>query len=63
MSDIDEYTETLKEGGILEETELKQLCDKVKEIMMDENNIVQIRSACDKMISILVKNGSDLGQE
>jgi diadenosine tetraphosphatase ApaH/serine/threonine PP2A family protein phosphatase len=46
MSDIDEYIETLKEGGILEETELKQLCDKVKEIMMDENNIVQVRSPC-----------------
>lgn len=42
--DVDEWIETLKEGGILEETELKLLCDKAKEIMMDENNIIQARA-------------------
>jgi serine/threonine-protein phosphatase 6 catalytic subunit len=37
---------TLMDGGILEEQDLKLLCDKSKEIMMDENNIVQVRSPC-----------------
>lgn len=42
--DIDEFIETLKDGGILDERDLKMLCDKAKEIMMDENNIVQARA-------------------
>ena len=46
MTDLDEHIETLKEGGILEENDLKQICDKVKEILIDENNIIQVRSPC-----------------
>lgn len=41
---VDEWIETLKDGGIIEEAELKILCDKLQEILMDENNIVQARA-------------------
>ena len=42
--DIDAWIETLKDGGILDENQLKLLWDKAKEIMMDENNIIQART-------------------
>lgn len=36
---IDSYIETLKKGGLLEERDLKLLCDKAKEYLLEESNV------------------------
>ena len=36
---IDAYLETLKKGGLLEERDLKLLCDKAKEYLLEESNV------------------------
>ncbi|CAK82860.1 unnamed protein product (macronuclear) [Paramecium tetraurelia] len=41
MSDIDQWIETLKNGEILKETDVKILCNKAKDILNNEDNTVK----------------------
>jgi len=41
---IDAYLETLKKGGLLEERDLKLLCDKAKEYLLEESNVQPVCS-------------------
>ena len=36
---VDECIDTLKEGGIIEEAQVKILCDRLQEILMDESKL------------------------
>eukprot|EP00357_Protocruzia_adherens_P021085 CAMPEP_0115006154 /NCGR_PEP_ID=MMETSP0216-20121206/20317_1 /TAXON_ID=223996 /ORGANISM="Protocruzia adherens, Strain Boccale" /LENGTH=59 /DNA_ID=CAMNT_0002372655 /DNA_START=121 /DNA_END=297 /DNA_ORIENTATION=- len=38
----DQWIETIKTGDCLPEKELKRLCEKVKEILMEESNVQPI---------------------
>jgi serine/threonine-protein phosphatase 6 catalytic subunit len=37
--DIDNWLETVNEGTILPERELRILCEKIKEILIEESNV------------------------
>ena len=39
MMDIDRHIENLKEGGIMGEGDLREIVEKVKEILMEESNV------------------------
>ena len=39
MSDIDNWLDTVKNGTILPERELRILCEKAKEILIEESNV------------------------
>ena len=38
-SDVDSWLTTVKEGGVLPERDLRILCEKVKEILIEESNV------------------------
>jgi hypothetical protein len=38
-SDADQWLETVKNGGVLPERDLRILCEKVKEILIEESNV------------------------
>lgn len=38
-SDVDSWLATVKEGGVLPERDLRILCDKIKEILIEESNV------------------------
>lgn len=38
-TNIDSWLETLKGGGLLPERDLRILCEKVKEILIEESNV------------------------
>ena len=40
--DIDKYISILKEGKLIEERDVKQLCEKAKEIFLEESNVQPI---------------------
>ena len=42
MSDIDEQIERLKKCEYLKESEVKTLCDKAREILIDESNVQRV---------------------
>lgn len=42
MVEIDRWLSVLREGNILPERSVRLLCDKVKEILISEANIVQL---------------------
>jgi hypothetical protein len=42
MSDIDEQIERLKRCEYLKESEVKTLCDKAREILIDESNVQRV---------------------
>lgn len=44
MKDIDSCIERIKNSNILDQRELKSLCSKVKEILGEESNVVQVRT-------------------
>ncbi|KAI6659015.1 Serine:threonine protein phosphatase 2A [Oopsacas minuta] len=44
ISDIDKWIEKLYTCQILEEKEVKQLCDKAKEILSKESNVIEVNS-------------------
>jgi hypothetical protein len=37
--DIDQWLETVKNGGVLPERNLRILCEKVKELLIEESNV------------------------
>jgi hypothetical protein len=37
--DIDKWLETVKNGGVLPERDLRILCEKVKELLIEESNV------------------------
>ena len=37
--DIDSWLNTVKNGGVLPERDLRILCEKVKEILIEESNV------------------------
>lgn len=37
--DVDHWLEKVKNGGVLPERELRILCEKVKEILIEESNV------------------------
>lgn len=43
-SDIDNWLETVKSGTILPERELRVLCEKVKEILIEESNVQPVKA-------------------
>jgi serine/threonine-protein phosphatase 4 catalytic subunit len=43
-NNIDNYIETLKRCDFLKESEVKELCDKAKEILINEKNVLNIES-------------------
>lgn len=44
LGDIEEMKDTLKQGKILHEADLKKLCGRVKEIMSKEENVLHLSS-------------------
>jgi serine/threonine-protein phosphatase 4 catalytic subunit len=42
VSDLDEQIERLKRCEYLKESEVKTLCDKAKEILIDESNVQRV---------------------
>ena len=42
MSDLDEQIERLKRCEYLKEAEVKNLCDKAREILIDESNVQRV---------------------
>ena len=38
-SDVDRWLDTVKNGNILTERELRILCEKIKEILIEESNV------------------------
>ena len=44
QNDIDNWLETVKEGTILPERELRILCEKVKEILIEESNVQPVKA-------------------
>lgn len=42
MSDLDEQIERLKRCEYLKESEVKALCDKAREILIDESNVQRV---------------------
>jgi serine/threonine-protein phosphatase 6 catalytic subunit len=43
-SDINTWLETVKGGTILSERELRILCEKVKEILIEESNVQPVKA-------------------
>lgn len=41
-SEIDNWLDTIQNGTILPERELRMLCEKIKEILIEESNVKQI---------------------
>jgi serine/threonine-protein phosphatase 6 catalytic subunit len=39
MSNIDAWLATLKEGGLLKERDLRLLCEKIKELLIEESTV------------------------
>lgn len=39
QGDVDQWLETVKGGGVLPERDLRILCEKVKEILIEESNV------------------------
>ena len=37
--DVDSWLQTVKEGGIISERDLRVLCEKVKELLVEESNV------------------------
>jgi serine/threonine-protein phosphatase 6 catalytic subunit len=37
--DVDAWLQTVKEGGIISERDLRVLCEKVKELLVEESNV------------------------
>lgn len=44
MSSPDEWLATLKEGKCLDEKNLRMLCERIKEILIEENNVQPVRA-------------------
>ena len=42
--EVDQWLETVKEGTILPEKELRQLCEKIKEILIEESNAQPVKA-------------------
>ena len=42
VSDLDEQIERLKKCEYLKESEVKSLCDKAREILIDESNVQRV---------------------
>ena len=38
-SDVDSWLATVKDGGVLPERDLRILCEKIKEILVEESNV------------------------
>ena len=38
-TDVDSWLATVKEGGVLPERDLRILCEKIKEILIEESNV------------------------
>mgnify|MGYP003385479114 FL=1 len=54
MSDIDEQIERLKRCEYLKESEVKILCDKAREILIDESNVQRVDAPVTVCSSIAV---------
>jgi serine/threonine-protein phosphatase 6 catalytic subunit len=39
QTDVDSWLSTVKAGGVLPERDLRILCEKVKEILIEESNV------------------------
>lgn len=44
MIDVDQWIHRLKQGELLKETEVKILCQKAKEILQVEENVIQVEA-------------------
>lgn len=44
MQEIDNWLDTIQNGTILPERELRILCEKVKDLLIEESNVKQIRT-------------------
>jgi hypothetical protein len=42
--DVDRWLDSLKEGTILSERDLRLLCEKVKELLIEESNVQPVQS-------------------
>lgn len=42
--DLEKWTETIRECKVLPMQDLKRLCDKVKEILLEESNVQPVSS-------------------
>ena len=46
FSDLDEQIERLKRCEYLKESEVKLLCDKAREILLEESNVQRVDAPC-----------------
>lgn len=44
QGDIEAWLETVKNGGVLPERELRILCEKVKELLIEESNVQPVKA-------------------
>jgi serine/threonine-protein phosphatase 6 catalytic subunit len=44
QGDVDAWLETVKNGGVLPERELRILCEKVKELLIEESNVQPVKA-------------------
>ena len=44
MSEVDNWLESIKEGTILPERDLRILCERIKEILMEESNVQPVQA-------------------
>ena len=52
-SDLDEQIERLKRCEYLKESEVKMLCDKAREILIDESNVQRVDAPVTVIINLL----------
>jgi hypothetical protein len=54
--DVDKCIEKLEKGNLLSEFEVKFVCEKVKELLLEEPNIQKIKSPISSFFFLKIKN-------
>ena len=44
MGDYDKHIESIKKGQLLSEATIRELCDKAREILSEEQNVIRVGS-------------------
>ena len=54
MTDVDQWIEQLRNGEILKETEVKILCNKAKDILNNEDNVIRVEAPVTVFIVFII---------